>query len=55
MPTPQNGQTQHTQTIRRILPKNCLSVFEHFVGLAPKGLIYKALPKKNSCSFIKEL
>ena len=26
---------KHTQTIRRLLPTNCLSVFDHFVGLAP--------------------
>ena len=24
---------KHTQTIRRLLPTNCLSVFDHFVGL----------------------
>ena len=29
---------KHIQTIRRLLPKNCLSVFDHFVGLALKGL-----------------
>ena len=29
---------KHTETIRRLLPKNCLSVFDHFVGLALKGL-----------------
>ena len=29
---------KHTQTIRRFLPTNCLSVFDHFVGLALKGL-----------------
>ena len=29
---------KHTQTIRRLLPKNCLSVFDHFVGLALKRL-----------------
>ena len=29
---------KHTQTIRRKLPTNCLSVFDHFVGLALKGL-----------------
>ena len=28
---------KHTQEIRR-LPANCLSVFDHFVGLALKGL-----------------
>ena len=25
---------KHTQTICRLLPTNCLSVFDHFVGLA---------------------
>ena len=30
---------KHTQTIRRLLVINCLSVFDHFVGLALKGLI----------------
>ena len=30
---------EHTQTIRRLLQTNCLSVFDHFVGLALKGLI----------------
>ena len=29
---------KHTQTIRRLLPTNCLGVFYHFVGLALKGL-----------------
>ena len=29
---------KHTQTIRLPLPKNCLSVFDHFAGLALKGL-----------------
>ena len=28
---------KHTQTIRRLLRKNCLSVFGHFVGLAFSG------------------
>ena len=28
---------KHTQTIRRQQPMNCLSVFDHFVGLALKG------------------
>ena len=27
-----------TQTVRRLLPTNCLSVFDYFVGLAFKGL-----------------
>ena len=29
---------KHTQTIRRLLPTNCLSVLNHFVELAMKGL-----------------
>ena len=29
---------KHTQTIHRQKPTNCLSVFDHFVGLALKGL-----------------
>ena len=29
---------KHTQAIRRLLPTNCLIVFDHFVGLALKGL-----------------
>ena len=34
---------KHTQTIRRQQPTNCLSVFEHFVGLELKGLKLSAL------------
>ena len=29
---------KHTLTIRRLLPWNCLSVFDHFVGLTLEGL-----------------
>ena len=29
---------KHTQTIRRQKRKNCLSMFDHFVGFALKGL-----------------
>ena len=29
---------KHTKAIRRLLPKNYLSVFDHFVGLALKAL-----------------
>ena len=29
---------KHSQTIRRLLPTNCLSAFDHFVGLVLKGL-----------------
>ena len=31
---------KHTQIIRRLLPTNCFSLFEYFVGLALKGLKY---------------
>ena len=31
---------KYTQIIRRQQPTNCLSVFDHFVGLVPKGLIW---------------
>ena len=30
---------KHTQAIRRLLPTNCLSVNDHFMGLALKRLI----------------
>ena len=33
---------EHTQTIRRLLPTNCLSLFDHFLGgtgLVLEGLI----------------
>ena len=30
---------ENTQKIRRLLPANSLSVFDHFVGFALKGLI----------------
>ena len=30
--------SKHTQIIRRLLPTNYLNVFDHFVGLALKGL-----------------
>ena len=39
-PTLEKGQ--HSQTIRRLLPTNCSSVFDHFVGLA-----FKVLNKKE--------
>ena len=39
-PTPQNVQTH---SIRRQQPTTCLSVFDHFVGLALKGLRWRFL------------
>ena len=38
---------KHTQTIRRQQPTNCLSVFDHFVGLAPKRLTTAFLQLKE--------
>ena len=42
---------KQTQTIRRLLPTNCLSVFNHFVGLTLKGLTTYTFTKKiyHSC------
>ena len=34
---------RHTQTIRRLLPMNCLSVLDHFVGLVLKGLKIRSI------------
>ena len=31
---------KHTQTVHRQQPTNCLSMFDHFVGLALKELTY---------------
>ena len=39
---------KHTQTICRLLPTNCLSVFDYFVGLTLKGLIYWNIYRKPS-------
>ena len=36
---------KHTQTIRWQKPTNCLSVFDHFAGLALKGLRSQFLKK----------
>ena len=41
----QHKIVKHTHTIRRLLPKNYLSVFDHFWGLALKGLLNSCLPK----------
>ena len=47
---------RHAQTIRWLLPTDCLSVFDHFVGLAFKGLnvvfVYNGL-KQNLMIFGK--
>ena len=33
---------KHTLTIRLQQPTNCLSAFDHFVGLVRKGLLFNA-------------
>ena len=38
---------KNTQTIRRLLPMNCLSVFDHFVRLALEGIIVASVYKKE--------
>ena len=38
---------EHTQTVRRLLLTNCLSVFDHFVRLTLKGLFKKFNDKCN--------
>ena len=35
---------KHTQTIRQLLPTNCLSMFDHIVWLTLKGLTIKLIP-----------
>ena len=41
---------KHTQTIRQLLLTNCLSVFDHFVGLAIKWL--KNVTQAMTCIFV---
>ena len=41
---------KHTQTVRRLLPTNCLSVLDHFVMLALKGLIWCSVSVRSYCS-----
>ena len=38
---------KHTKTTRRLLPTHCLSVFDHFVGLALKGIKSLQNQQKN--------
>ena len=38
---------KHIQTIRRQQPKNCLSVFDPFMGLLLKGLTGHNLAERN--------
>ena len=39
---------KHTQTIRKQQPTNYLSVFDHFMGLALKGLISMQSPSGDN-------
>ena len=41
---------KHTQTLCRLLPTNCLTVFDHFVGIVIKGLIWK---ESDICEIFK--
>ena len=41
---------KHAQTIRGLLPSNCLSVFDHFVGLVLIGLRKTKSKKQSSAS-----
>ena len=43
---------KHTQTIRRQEPTNCLNVFDHFVGLALKGLTLQCFNLFHATGFI---
>ena len=43
---------KHAATIRRLLPMNFFSVFDHFVGLAVKGL--RPIFLKKARSFYKK-
>ena len=45
-----------TQTIRRQQPTNCLSLFDHFVGLALKGLYSSSnvLVRSQQCNTLKQ-
>ena len=52
---------EHTQTIRWLLPTNCLSVFDHFVRLALivlkkfiQNCLQNSKEKPEACTFIKK-
>ena len=42
---------KYTQTIHQLLPTNWLSVLDHFMGLAVKGLKYNFLSRTDSYNF----
>ena len=39
---------KHTQTVRRLLPTYYLCMFDHFVGLALKGIVSKGSGSQKS-------
>ena len=45
---------KHTQTIRRQQSTDCLSVLDHFVGLALKGLFKKAVEIERMTVYLVE-
>ena len=44
---------KHTQAIRWNLPTNCLSVFDHCMGLVLKGLTTETNNKKTSTGVVQ--
>ena len=46
---------KHTQTIRWLKPTNCLNVFDHFMGLALKGLLKKEKEKTMNGDQLQKL
>ena len=46
---------KHTKTIRRLLASNCLIVFDHFMGLANKGLNERVIIPLQNISPIQDL
>ena len=46
---------KHTQTIRWLLPTNRLSVFDHSVGLALKGLRERERERVNVFNIFREI
>ena len=44
---------KHTKAIRWQQPTNCLSVFDHFVELAPKGLSETKCSRMNQVKIFK--
>ena len=52
---PTYKMVKHTQTICRLLPTKCLSVFDHFVGLLLEGLKHVSISKIFKCSILYPL